>query len=172
VCVNRNNFTAAFLRHILRSVHDSCKYNFTKSQFNEVIRNCKTCPIHTQLYPLHLFLGWLNPLLARIKEDDTNVVVPLIDVIDQDTFSYVLHNKISKVSDLFVGGFDWGLIFNWHLLPEREQKRIGNKTHVPVRYVTSSLESAFDPHYTWRKAIIYANHHEHHCIHNFERKLS
>jgi len=89
---------------------------------------------------LHLLLGWLDPLIARIKEDETNVLVPLIDVIDQETFSY-MHHSITRVSDIFVGGFDWGLLFNWHQLPEREAKRIGNKLHVPVRYVTSFLGS-------------------------------
>lgn len=32
--------------------------------------------------------GWLEPLLARIQESRTNVVVPLIDVINAQTLEY------------------------------------------------------------------------------------
>ncbi len=33
-------------------------------------------------------VGWAEPLLARIAEDRTNVVYPVVDVIDDDTFEY------------------------------------------------------------------------------------
>ncbi|XP_052809791.1 polypeptide N-acetylgalactosaminyltransferase 5-like isoform X1 [Mya arenaria] len=79
--------------------------------------------------------GWLPPLLARINENETNVLVPAIDVIDQDTFSYG-YRQNQDAKDMFVGGFDWGLLFNWHQVPELELKRIGYKTYVPVRTPT------------------------------------
>jgi polypeptide N-acetylgalactosaminyltransferase len=49
---------------------------------------------------------WLEPLLARIKADRTNVVTPIIDIISADTFQY-------EPSPLVRGGFNWGLNFKW-----------------------------------------------------------
>ncbi|KAJ1364036.1 Polypeptide N-acetylgalactosaminyltransferase 5 [Parelaphostrongylus tenuis] len=62
--------------------------------------------------------GWLEPLLDRIKRDPTTVVCPVIDVIDDETFEY----HYSKAYFTNVGGFDWGLQFNWHAIPERDRK--------------------------------------------------
>jgi len=55
---------------------------------------------------------WLQPLLSRIKESKTNVVTPVIDIINPDTFSY-------GPSPLVRGGFNWGLNFKWEGLPTR-----------------------------------------------------
>ncbi|XP_045169871.2 polypeptide N-acetylgalactosaminyltransferase 5-like isoform X2 [Mercenaria mercenaria] len=79
--------------------------------------------------------GWLPPLLHRIKENNTNVLVPVIDVIDDNTFRY---NGMSGggIRSVFVGGFDWGLLFNWHAIPEKELERINHKNHLPVRSPT------------------------------------
>ena len=63
--------------------------------------------------------GWLEPLLARIHEDKSNVVTPVIDVIDDDTLRY----QYSSAKSTSVGGFDWNLQFNWHAVPEHEKKR-------------------------------------------------
>ncbi|VDM42184.1 unnamed protein product [Toxocara canis] len=62
--------------------------------------------------------GWVEPLLDRIAQNTSNVVTPVIDTIDLETFEYHLsgHNRLS------VGGFNWGLVFNWHLLPDRDYK--------------------------------------------------
>ena len=46
--------------------------------------------------------GWLEPMLARIKEDRKHVVMPIIDSIDADSFTY------------FRGGIDI-LGFSWRL---------------------------------------------------------
>lgn len=75
--------------------------------------------------------GWLEPLLDPISENYTNVLTPLIDVIDDTTFQYVF----GTASGISVGGFSWDLQFNWHSLPERELKR--RKHHLePVRSPT------------------------------------
>ncbi|XP_033854835.1 polypeptide N-acetylgalactosaminyltransferase 12-like [Acipenser ruthenus] len=61
--------------------------------------------------------GWLEPLLERIKEEETAVVCPVIDVIDWNTFEY-----LGNSGEPHIGGFDWRLVFTWHVVPEREQK--------------------------------------------------
>ena len=63
--------------------------------------------------------GWLEPLLEPIHLNETTVVTPVIDVIDDTTFKY----NYGAVSSLSVDGFDWNLQFNWHGIPERERKR-------------------------------------------------
>ncbi|KAF2898898.1 hypothetical protein ILUMI_07277 [Ignelater luminosus] len=55
-------------------------------------------------------VGWIQPLLARIKENRTNVAIPVIDIINADTFTYTS-------SPLVRGGFNWGLHFKWENLP-------------------------------------------------------
>lgn len=55
-------------------------------------------------------VGWSEPLLARIQENRTSLVMPVIDIINADTFSYT-------TSPLVRGGFNWGLHFQWTNLP-------------------------------------------------------
>ncbi|XP_009573509.1 PREDICTED: polypeptide N-acetylgalactosaminyltransferase 12-like, partial [Fulmarus glacialis] len=69
--------------------------------------------------------GWLEPLLARIAEEESAVVCPVIDVIDWNTFEY-----LGNAGEPQIGGFDWRLVFTWHSTPEREQKRRKSKTDV------------------------------------------
>ena len=74
--------------------------------------------------------GWLEPLLDRIAANESNVVAPVIDVIDDKTMQY----KFAEAKATNVGGFDWNLQFNWHGIPEREMTR--RKTDIePVRCV-------------------------------------
>ncbi|XP_008213320.2 polypeptide N-acetylgalactosaminyltransferase 35A [Nasonia vitripennis] len=53
---------------------------------------------------------WLEPLLARISHSRTIVPMPVIDIINADTFQY-------SSSPLVRGGFNWGLHFKWDSLP-------------------------------------------------------
>lgn len=55
-------------------------------------------------------VDWIEPLLIRIKENRTTLVMPVIDIINADTFSYTS-------SPLVRGGFNWGLHFKWDNLP-------------------------------------------------------
>lgn len=63
--------------------------------------------------------GWLEPLLSRIAENKSNVVTPVIDVIDDSTLRY----QFSSAQSTSVGGFDWNLQFNWHAIPDAERRR-------------------------------------------------
>ena len=71
-------------------------------------------------------LGWLQPLLDEIHKNKTTVVTPVIDVIDDTTLEF--HWGSAKHTS--VGGFDWNLQFNWHSIPDRENKRRGNEVSV------------------------------------------
>ncbi|KAK2184871.1 hypothetical protein NP493_249g00008 [Ridgeia piscesae] len=75
--------------------------------------------------------GWLEPLLDRIAQNWSNVVTPVIDVIEDGTFKF-LYGSAKTTS---VGGFDWNLQFNWHGIPEEE--RLRRETPVsPIRSPT------------------------------------
>ena len=76
-------------------------------------------------------VGWLEPLLDRIALNESNVIAPVIDVVDDKTMQY----KFGSAKATNVGGFEWNLQFNWHGIPEREMKR--RKSDVdPLRFVT------------------------------------
>jgi len=60
--------------------------------------------------------GWIEPLLARIAEDRSNVVVPIIEVINADTLAY----NAAQVPDQR-GGFSWDLFYKWKPIPIDEQ---------------------------------------------------
>lgn len=64
--------------------------------------------------------GWLEPLLDRIAINPTNVVCPVADVINDATFEL---KTTLDVNFLQVGGFDWNLLFKWHILPQSEKLR-------------------------------------------------
>nr|XP_050862768.1 polypeptide N-acetylgalactosaminyltransferase 35A-like isoform X3 [Vespula vulgaris] len=55
-------------------------------------------------------IKWIEPLLSRIAYSRTIVAMPVIDIINADTFQYT-------GSPLVRGGFNWGLHFKWDNLP-------------------------------------------------------
>ena len=63
--------------------------------------------------------GWLEPLLDRIGHNKTNVVCPVIYVINVDTLEYYYRDS----GGVNVGGFDWNLQFIWHAIPGHEKKK-------------------------------------------------
>jgi polypeptide N-acetylgalactosaminyltransferase len=67
--------------------------------------------------------GWLEPLIHKIAEDSTNVVCPMIDVINNTSFEYIY---ASNPKNFLIGGFKWRMSFNWFPVPEREIKRRKN----------------------------------------------
>ncbi|KAF8357893.1 gly-6, partial [Pristionchus pacificus] len=74
--------------------------------------------------------GWLEPMLARIKEDRKNVPCPIIDVINDNTFAY------QKGIEQFRGGFNWNLQFRWYSMPsDMIHARVGDHTQ-PIQSPT------------------------------------
>lgn len=53
---------------------------------------------------------WAEPLLSAIRSNRTVLAMPVIDLINPDTFAY-------SSSPLVRGGFNWGLHFKWDSLP-------------------------------------------------------
>lgn len=53
---------------------------------------------------------WIEPLLSRIAYSRNIVPMPVIDIVNADTFQYT-------GSPLVRGGFNWGLHFKWDNLP-------------------------------------------------------
>ena len=64
--------------------------------------------------------GWIEPLLARLKENPRVAVVPDIEVIYWEDFSYF---KAKNIVTMYRGIFDWNLIYRWGSLPMHEIKR-------------------------------------------------
>ncbi|XP_008543065.1 polypeptide N-acetylgalactosaminyltransferase 35A [Microplitis demolitor] len=56
---------------------------------------------------------WIEPLLSRIAESKTILPMPVIDIINSDTFQYT-------ASPLVRGGFNWGLHFKWDNVPKND----------------------------------------------------
>jgi len=75
--------------------------------------------------------GWLEPLIDPIARNPNISTVPLIEIIDDNTFQ--LHS--TPIESVQVGGFDWNLIFDWHPVPRKEMQRRKEKTD-PIRSPT------------------------------------
>ncbi|XP_057596327.1 polypeptide N-acetylgalactosaminyltransferase 15 isoform X1 [Hippopotamus amphibius kiboko] len=91
---------------------------------------------HCECHP-----GWLEPLLARIADDRSRVVSPVLDVIDWKTFQYYPSKDVQR------GVLDWKLDFHWEPLPERERKALPSPIS-PIRSpVVPGGVVAMDRHY-------------------------
>jgi len=111
----------------------TCSLGSGHSEFNDIF--AISSDSHITYFPVYTrAAGWLEPLLDRIAANQSNVVAPVIDVIDDKTMQY----KFGGAKATNVGGFHWNLQFDWHGIPEREMKR--RKSDVePVRCVAVAL---------------------------------
>nr|CTP81539.1 BMA-GLY-9 [Brugia malayi] len=57
--------------------------------------------------------GWLEPLLARIKDKRSAVLCPIINHISAETLTYSANDRPTNV-----GGFSWSLHFLWDPMPK------------------------------------------------------
>ena len=67
--------------------------------------------------------GWLEPLLDRIADNQTNVVCPVIISTHRSTFKF---NYVTDPHNVQIGGFDWNLSFSWHVVPEKTRRKMKN----------------------------------------------
>jgi hypothetical protein len=58
--------------------------------------------------------------------------VPIIEIIDDNNFQ--IHG--SPIESAQVGGFEWNLMFDWHLPPKREMERRKSLVE-PIRSVNN-----------------------------------
>ncbi|KAK6060185.1 hypothetical protein COOONC_02157 [Cooperia oncophora] len=72
--------------------------------------------------------GWIEPLLARIKEERTAVVCPIIDAISETNLAYL------GGSHGGIGTFWWSLHYSISSMPRREIER---RKHPETDYVRS-----------------------------------
>lgn len=77
-------------------------------------------------------VDWIEPLLNRIQEKSSNVVMPIIDIINPDTFSY-------SASPLVRGGFNWGLHFKWDSLPKGKFQTDSHKNWMSECSISSGI---------------------------------
>ena len=75
--------------------------------------------------------GWLEPLLDPIARNANVSTIPVIEVIDDNTFE--MHG--TPIEAIQVGGFDWYLLFDWRLVPRSELERRKQRTD-PIRTPT------------------------------------
>lgn len=65
--------------------------------------------------------GWLEPILARIKEKRSAILCPTIDSIDDKTMAYMGSGGGGY------GIFTWSLFFNWGSMPQRVRKTLNSR---------------------------------------------
>lgn len=78
--------------------------------------------------------NYLEPLLARIKENPTTVVCPIIDIINEQTFAY------SKSFDLHWGAINWNLHFRWFAMGEKQYQE---NRETNLKYLIKNLNNRF-----------------------------
>eukprot|EP00096_Caligus_rogercresseyi_P015256 TRINITY_DN7701_c0_g1_i1.p1 TRINITY_DN7701_c0_g1~~TRINITY_DN7701_c0_g1_i1.p1 ORF type:complete len:610 (-),score=130.51 TRINITY_DN7701_c0_g1_i1:38-1867(-) len=71
--------------------------------------------------------GWSEPLLARIREDPSHVVCPVIDIISDDNFGYV------RSFSLHWGAFNWELHFRWFTMGHSEMEILKEDPTTPYK---------------------------------------
>lgn len=79
------------------------------------------------------FLGWIEPLLDRIKKNPATVVSPAVGHIDATTFELI--PQTSK--NLQIGGFEWDLKYIWRPIPKFILKHRKNPS-APIKTPTIS----------------------------------
>ncbi|GAB1603482.1 polypeptide N-acetylgalactosaminyltransferase 5-like [Argonauta hians] len=81
---------------------------------------------------------WMRPMLARLSQNPRSIVVPVIDLIDADTFNY--YSFLGD--DIKIGTFTWAIEFQWMTIPQRLQsKRSSHIDPIPTPTVAGGLLS-------------------------------
>ncbi|XP_068140726.1 LOW QUALITY PROTEIN: polypeptide N-acetylgalactosaminyltransferase 35A [Drosophila tropicalis] len=113
--------------HLLADLHNRLKYDnlrYIRNEKREGLIRSRVIGAREALGDVLVFLDshievnlqWVEPLLRLIKAENSTLAVPVIDLINADTFEYT-------PSPLVRGGFNWGLHFRWENLPEGTLKQ-------------------------------------------------
>lgn len=77
--------------------------------------------------------GWLQPLLARVRQSRQTVACPVIDIISDDNFGYV------RSFELHTGAFNWQLHFRWYMQPQRQAERLRRNASVVEPFASPAM---------------------------------
>ncbi|EDW03635.1 polypeptide N-acetylgalactosaminyltransferase 35A [Drosophila grimshawi] len=108
--------------HLLADLHARLKYDnlrYVRNEQREGLIRSRVIGARDASGDVLIFLDshievnreWVEPLLRLVKAENATLAVPVIDLINADTFEYT-------PSPLVRGGFNWGLHFRWENLPE------------------------------------------------------
>ncbi|XP_017859259.1 PREDICTED: polypeptide N-acetylgalactosaminyltransferase 35A [Drosophila arizonae] len=122
VLVDDNSDLPELEFHLLADLHARLKYDnlrYVRNEQREGLIRSRVIGARDASGDVLVFLDshievnrqWLEPLLRLVKAENSTLAVPVIDLINADTFEYT-------ASPLVRGGFNWGLHFRWENLPE------------------------------------------------------
>ncbi|XP_043930773.1 polypeptide N-acetylgalactosaminyltransferase 5 [Protopterus annectens] len=72
-------------------------------------------------------VGWLEPLLERVRLNRTKVACPVIEVISDKDMSYITIDNFQR------GIFNWPMNFGWKPIPAEVIKKENIKEHDPIK---------------------------------------
>ncbi|XP_034097817.2 polypeptide N-acetylgalactosaminyltransferase 35A [Drosophila nasuta] len=108
--------------HLLADLHARLKYDnlrYIRNEQREGLIRSRVIGARDASGDVLVFLDshievnrqWLEPLMHLVQQENATLAVPVIDLINADTFEYTS-------SPLVRGGFNWGLHFRWEHLPD------------------------------------------------------
>ncbi|XP_013114667.2 polypeptide N-acetylgalactosaminyltransferase 35A [Stomoxys calcitrans] len=108
--------------HLLGELHSLLHYDnlrYVRNTQREGLIRSRVIGAHEAKGDVLIFLDshievnqqWSEPLLRLIRDENSTLAVPVIDLINPDTFQYT-------ASPLVRGGFNWGLHYKWENLPD------------------------------------------------------
>lgn len=107
--------------HLLSDLHSQLQYErlrYIRNEKREGLIRSRLIGAHEATGDIIIFLDshievnirWIEPLLDLVRHENSTLAVPVIDLINADTFEY-------SSSPLVRGGFNWGLHYKWENLP-------------------------------------------------------
>ncbi|XP_011182073.2 polypeptide N-acetylgalactosaminyltransferase 35A [Zeugodacus cucurbitae] len=113
--------------HLLSDLHAQLHYDqlqYIRNEKREGLIRSRVVGAHAAEGDVLVFLDshievnqqWAEPLVRAVKQENSTIAVPVMDLISPDTFEYTS-------SPLVRGGFNWGLHYKWITLPKGTLKK-------------------------------------------------
>lgn len=113
--------------HLLSDLHAQLHYDrlhYIRNEKREGLIRSRVAGAHAAEGDVLVFLDshievnqqWAEPLVRAVKQENSTIAVPVMDLISPDTFEYTS-------SPLVRGGFNWGLHYKWITLPKGTLKK-------------------------------------------------